>query len=397
MSFTWQKTPRSSGPSVESHSGSLAPRPRAVAPFLVQFVMLAFLLLTTACGSDTSPTQGDTIRIISVVVTPATGEIRIGETLQLVASVQNGSGVTWGSSQMGVASVSGTGVVMGVGPGTAVITATSIDDQSMSASATIMVLMDPPEVTSSSPADTEVEVGIESAIMITFDQPVLAAQLTQAEIAVTDPSGQQVVGEVTYDEATRTATFTPTEPLTELATTYTMTVSGVQNVEGTVMSEPAVWTFTTEFLSPDFYYRLYNQFLGPDFVLDNFAGSPHCYMAVASVNTSGTFWHIQRIPGRSTYSMKSLFGGPDLALEGADGVGPCLLTGFPEGSFFSGQAWAFPPLPEAPGAYRLQNENLGEGKSLDNYNDGRVPEQAYMADTGLFSGQAWYFVRASRR
>jgi uncharacterized protein YjdB len=67
-----------------------------------------------------------------VEVTPSTSSIAVGATKQLAATVLDDNGavvandpVGWNSSNTGIATVSGTGLVTGVGPGTATITATS--------------------------------------------------------------------------------------------------------------------------------------------------------------------------------------------------------------------------------------------------------------------------------
>jgi alpha-tubulin suppressor-like RCC1 family protein len=70
--------------------------------------------------------------VASVTVSPATGTVGLGESLQLTATVKDAGGttlsgrvVTWQSSNSLVVSVSGTGVARGVGPGDVTITATS--------------------------------------------------------------------------------------------------------------------------------------------------------------------------------------------------------------------------------------------------------------------------------
>ncbi|MEO8295126.1 MAG: Ig-like domain-containing protein [Gemmatimonadota bacterium] len=68
--------------------------------------------------------------IASVAVSPANVGSRAGETTQLVAQAQDARGkvvnrpIVWSSSKPAVATVSGTGMVTAVGPGTSIITAT---------------------------------------------------------------------------------------------------------------------------------------------------------------------------------------------------------------------------------------------------------------------------------
>lgn len=81
--------------------------------------------------------------VASVTVTPATSTLVVGRTVTLEAVTRDASGnvltgrtVTWTSSAPGIATVSSSGIVTGVAPGTATITATS-EGHSGSASVTV--------------------------------------------------------------------------------------------------------------------------------------------------------------------------------------------------------------------------------------------------------------------
>ena len=91
------------------------------------------------------------IHVESVSVSPTSGEIFKGETLQLTATVlpanADNKNVTWSSSKSSVASVNADGVVSGVGVGEAVITATTVDG-SKTATCTITVKNPPVKVSS---------------------------------------------------------------------------------------------------------------------------------------------------------------------------------------------------------------------------------------------------------
>jgi hypothetical protein len=79
---------------------------------------------------------------MGVVVTPLAPSVDLGATLSLTAVVQPAGasqGVTWSSSDEGVATVSSAGVVTGYGLGTSVITATSVADDDFSDSVTVSV------------------------------------------------------------------------------------------------------------------------------------------------------------------------------------------------------------------------------------------------------------------
>lgn len=76
----------------------------------------------------------------ALAITPTTAVLPIGGTLLLVA---NGSGaaqgVSWTSDRTDLATVSANGLVTGVAPGQAVVTATSSADTSLRSGATILV------------------------------------------------------------------------------------------------------------------------------------------------------------------------------------------------------------------------------------------------------------------
>src|SRR5205814_131587 len=89
----------------------------------------------TALSEGQSGTAGITVTqvpVASVTVAPASGSVPAGLTLQFTATPKDASGnplsgrvVTWGSSNTAVATVNGSGLVMGVAAGSATITATS--------------------------------------------------------------------------------------------------------------------------------------------------------------------------------------------------------------------------------------------------------------------------------
>ncbi len=113
-----------------------------------------FLALLAACGGDST---GPGNRVDNVVIAPAPPPtISVGGTLQLTATLTNSSGgavtgqnVTWTSSNAGVATVSTTGLITGVAPGTADITAAA-----GGASETVTVNVAPAVSRSCDPANT---------------------------------------------------------------------------------------------------------------------------------------------------------------------------------------------------------------------------------------------------
>ncbi|MNJ45211.1 Bacterial Ig-like domain (group 2) [compost metagenome] len=82
------------------------------------------------------------VPVVSVSVTPATTSIAVTATRQLSASAlpaEAAQNVTWASSAPSVATVSTSGLVMGVSAGSATITATSVSDPTKTGTAAITV------------------------------------------------------------------------------------------------------------------------------------------------------------------------------------------------------------------------------------------------------------------
>ena len=114
----------------------------------------------TVSGSGVSATASVTVNapappaVASVVVTPSSISLGVGKTSQLTATAMDASGnamsgaaISWSSSNTGMATVSGTGVVQAIVAGTAIMTATSGGHV---ATATVQVVASQP--TSSGPS-----------------------------------------------------------------------------------------------------------------------------------------------------------------------------------------------------------------------------------------------------
>jgi len=101
-----------------------------------------------ACGDDVTvaPPQTQTPQVRGVAVAPSTGQVRIGSSLQLTASVSADSGATanvaWSTSDATIATVDQTGKVTGIKAGTVGITAkaTAANGSTASGTATITVV-----------------------------------------------------------------------------------------------------------------------------------------------------------------------------------------------------------------------------------------------------------------
>jgi uncharacterized protein YjdB len=93
-------------------------------------------------GLPSVVTSATPIAVTSVVVTPATATVAVGNVTNLIARVLPNAAVqsvTWVSATPARATVSATGVVTGVSVGTTVVTATSVSDPTKSASCTVTV------------------------------------------------------------------------------------------------------------------------------------------------------------------------------------------------------------------------------------------------------------------
>jgi alpha-tubulin suppressor-like RCC1 family protein len=99
-----------------------------------------------------------------------------------------------------------------------------------------------PTVTSTVPVNGATDVEIDSAMQVTFSEPMDPTSITTATFTL----DRGVTGVVTYNALTNTATFTPTSNL-DPYTLYTATVTtGVRDSAGNHMAANYTWTFTTE-------------------------------------------------------------------------------------------------------------------------------------------------------
>lgn len=103
-------------------------------------LFLVACILATACDTSLHPMLGgfpqDTCASQSIVVTPSSDSLHVGQSLQAVAQVQSctatSQSVLWSSSNSAVASVDqNTGLIQARGVGHASIVATSVADPSI--------------------------------------------------------------------------------------------------------------------------------------------------------------------------------------------------------------------------------------------------------------------------
>jgi hypothetical protein len=125
----------------------------------------------------------------------------------------------------------------------------SADDVAMGADYTwtFAVTGAPPplNVTARQPADGATGTSRDTNVTATFSRSVNPATVTTATFTLRAPDASLVPASVSYDETTKTATLTPGAVLAA-STAYTAELTnGVQAVDGTALSGPVTWTFTT--------------------------------------------------------------------------------------------------------------------------------------------------------
>ncbi len=109
----------------------------------------------------------------------------------------------------------------------------------------------PPTVVSTVPADGATGVSPTAPISAKFSEPMDISSINTTTFTLMTTSGQTpVTGTVTYDNASSTATFTPSSSLSS-ATSYTATITtGARDVSGNALAANKVWTFTTADVVP---------------------------------------------------------------------------------------------------------------------------------------------------
>ena len=98
------------------------------------------------------------------------------------------------------------------------------------------------------PAADAKRVPVTSKLEIQFDEPLDRLTVNTGSILLKNGAGSPITGPVTYDEATNTATLTPSAPLA-LGETYTATIksgtAGVTDLAGNRFAADKSWSFST--------------------------------------------------------------------------------------------------------------------------------------------------------
>src|SRR6059036_3297003 len=176
----------------------------------------ATITATSEAKSGTSTITVTPVPVASVEVTPATASVQAGQTVQLTATPRDAGGnplsgrtVTWSSSNTAVATVSSSGLVSGVTPGSATITAAS---EGKSGTSTITVTPVPVASVEVTPATASVQAGQTVQLTATprdaGGTPLSGRTVTwsSSNTAVATVSNSGLVSGVTPGSATITAT-----------------------------------------------------------------------------------------------------------------------------------------------------------------------------------------------
>jgi hypothetical protein len=103
----------------------------------------------------------------------------------------------------------------------------------------------PPTVVSAAPPSAAAGACPNTIVTVTFSEAMNPATITAKTLTLTGPALAAVAGVVSYDVASKTATFSPSAALA-LNTVYTVTVTtGAQDTFANALATNFVWTFTT--------------------------------------------------------------------------------------------------------------------------------------------------------
>ncbi len=107
---------------------------------------------------------------------------------------------------------------------------------------------DAPTVTLTDPTPAQTDISTTPCVCITFSEDMDPSTINTNTIVVTGPGEQGVAGQISYDAATRIASFNPTSPLA-FSSQYSAKAlggtTGVKDLAGNPMANQHQWIFTT--------------------------------------------------------------------------------------------------------------------------------------------------------
>ena len=107
----------------------------------------------------------------------------------------------------------------------------------------------PPTIVSRSPSPSATNVPTSTTVQIGFSEPMDASTINSGTLTLST-GGIGVPGTVTYNPATRVATFTPASALASTATYTVLVTTGVRDAGGNALASSDSYTFTTADNSP---------------------------------------------------------------------------------------------------------------------------------------------------
>jgi trimeric autotransporter adhesin len=348
---------------------------------------------TTITSRATVTVQGITIPVASVTLSVPSTTVAAGSTIQATAMPRDASGnaltgrqVTFSSGNTSVATINASGVITGVAPGSAVISAFS-EGRVGSITITVTASMSGLSVTSASPANGATNQSIDSKITVTFSSPLDPSSVHGGTFRVV-MNGNAVPGSHVLNG--NTITYTPTSPLEESQTVTITVTTGVRSTTGASLASNYTGTFSLVFADPAYFYRFYNNLYGQARAFDTDGGTFEGMMANTG-NFSGQFWYLTPVPGYDGYYwMRNHFKGDAWYMEGADGVKRVLLRNTTP--FLTGQLWKFVGNPFGAGCNHIQNYGYGATKSMANVNGNVI-----MQNTAATGAQCFSMSREMRR
>ena len=103
----------------------------------------------------------------------------------------------------------------------------------------------PPTVVFTVPAHGSTGVAVSSPVVVTFSEPMSPSSMSASTIFLSGPGGATVSGNVSYDNSSLSATFTPGAPLQNGATYTLVVTTGVRDAAGNGLTAPYSAAFTT--------------------------------------------------------------------------------------------------------------------------------------------------------
>ncbi|HKK73193.1 MAG TPA: Ig-like domain-containing protein [Candidatus Krumholzibacteria bacterium] len=266
-----------------------------------------------------------------------------------------------------------------------------------------------PTVVSNQPVDTSIGFDIDDRVLVRFSEPVRQSSVNNSTFVVqadtwVDGTFEAVLPGNFEFQSDDTVLWRPQRGrLQEFETVYTVRLTdGIQDLAGNPLA-PASFVFTTTFLDTDYWYHVKNELRGDSFALGVFTDTYVAVLYPTSSDFSSTYWY--GFPAFGSWRLRNNFLGDGHSLEGWDGSR--LADMQPTGDF-TGQYWSFEfvsgrtslPTPpqngESPVAYRLRTQFQGSDRSLS----ARLENGNYvtrMEDDSNYVGSWWYLENRGRR